>query len=69
MTLPSNDDFSKRELSIEELDAIAAGGLFGDIVHFVKHEVSVVLHEAGAAAGWLANHWKILLPPHGPGKL
>ena len=34
MALPKNDDFSNRELSIEELDAIAAGSIFGDIWHY-----------------------------------
>jgi hypothetical protein len=69
MTLPVTDDFSKRELSIDELDAIAAGGWFSDAVHWVKHEASVVLHDVEVATGWIANHWKIFFPPHGPGKL
>jgi len=28
MALPTNDDFANRELSIEELEAIAAGGFW-----------------------------------------
>jgi hypothetical protein len=45
MTLPTNDDFANRELSIEELDAIAAGGLWG----WIKHEASAAVH-------WIENH-------------
>lgn len=33
----SENDFADRELSIEELDAIAAGGFFGDIWHGIEH--------------------------------
>ena len=40
MTLPANDDFANRELSIEELEVIAAGGLWG----WIRHEVSAVVH-------------------------
>jgi hypothetical protein len=45
MTLPTNDDFANRELSIEELEAIAAGGLWG----WIKHEVSAAVH-------WVESH-------------
>jgi hypothetical protein len=38
MALPNNDDFANRELSIEELDAIAGGGWFSSAVHWVEHE-------------------------------
>ena len=34
MALPENDDFLNCELSMEELDAIAAGSIFGDIWHY-----------------------------------
>jgi hypothetical protein len=40
MTLPTNDDFSNRELSIEELEATAAGGLWS----WIKHEASAAVH-------------------------
>ena len=40
MTLPTNDDFANRELSIDELETIAAGGLWG----WIKHEVSAAVH-------------------------
>lgn len=39
-TLPTNDDFAIRELSIEELEAIAAGSIWG----WIKHEASAVEH-------------------------
>jgi hypothetical protein len=38
MTLLTNDDFANRELSIEELDAIAAGSVWG----WIKHEANSV---------------------------
>jgi hypothetical protein len=40
----STNDFANRELSIEELEAIAAGGFFGDAWNFVKHEATAVAH-------------------------
>jgi hypothetical protein len=36
----STNDFANRELSIEELDAIAGGSLWG----WIKHEASAVGH-------------------------
>jgi hypothetical protein len=51
MTLPINDDFATRELSIEELEAIAGGSVWG----WIKHEASVVEHGASAAVHWLAG--------------
>ena len=36
------DDFASRELSIEELEAIAAGGWFSSAVHWVEHEASSI---------------------------
>jgi hypothetical protein len=53
MTLPTNDGFSNRELSIEELEAIAAGGWLGDVWNFVKHEVGVIL----PIVTWVVQHW------------
>jgi hypothetical protein len=38
--------FENRELSIDELDGVAGGGLFG----WIKHEVV-------AAAKWLGQEW------------
>jgi hypothetical protein len=43
----STNDFANRELSIEELDAIAGGSLWG----WIKHEVHDVVHWAGSAKG------------------
>jgi hypothetical protein len=40
----SESDFANRELSIEELDAIAAGGFFGNIWHGIEHAASAVAH-------------------------
>jgi hypothetical protein len=47
----STNDFANRELSMEELEAIAAGGFFGDAWNFIKHEVHDVVHWAGSAKG------------------
>jgi hypothetical protein len=46
-TLSLNDDFASHELSIEELEAIAAGGLWG----WIKHEASAVVHWAESPKG------------------
>ena len=60
MTLFTKDDFSKRELCTEELDAIAAGGF----LHWIKHEISsAVLWIEGPGAKHLE---KVLFPQ--PGK-
>ena len=40
MTFPTNDDFANRELSIEELEAIAAAGFLS----WIKSEASSVVH-------------------------
>jgi hypothetical protein len=40
MTLSTNDEFANRELSIEELDTIAAAGL----ISWIKGEASSALH-------------------------
>ena len=42
-----------RELSIDELEAIAAGNLFGDLYRFVKKELSSAEH---AVADYIKNH-------------
>jgi hypothetical protein len=48
--LPTND-FANRELSIEELEAIAAGGFFGGAWNFIEHEASAVVHWAESPKG------------------
>jgi len=52
MTLPTNDDFSTCELSIEELDAVAAGSIWGDILGFIGvwNPVSLAGRGLGAIA-------------------
>jgi len=40
MTLPTNDDFANRELSIDQLETIAAGGLWG----WIKSETRSALN-------------------------
>jgi hypothetical protein len=50
MTLPTND-FANRELSIEELETIAAGGFFGDLWHGIEHAASAVVHYVESPKG------------------
>lgn len=47
MTLPTND-VANRELSMEELEAIAAGNWLGTLWHDVEHAASGVAH-------WIAS--------------
>jgi hypothetical protein len=65
MTLPTDNDFSNRELSIEELDTIAAGGLWG----WIKHEASSALHWVeGPGLTILSKILKtVSYPPRQPG--
>ena len=49
MTLPTNNDVANRELSIDDLDAIAGGGLLG----WIEDGAKAVAH--GAAAGQFRN--------------
>jgi len=54
MTLPTNNDFANCELSIEELEAIAAGGFWSTLKHVVStvaHDVFIGSVVAVAAAG------------------
>jgi hypothetical protein len=55
MTLPMDNDFANRELSIDELDAIAAGGWFSSAVHWVSHEAKAIGHDIVAADKWVGN--------------
>ena len=48
MNLPTNNDFENRELSIEELEAIAAAGWLGDAWHWVEHKASQGLDLLGS---------------------
>ena len=45
MALPTNDELANRELSIEQLETIAAGNIFGDIGRWVKNEVTSYVHD------------------------
>jgi hypothetical protein len=53
MTLPTNDDFANRELSIEELEAIAAGwpGWVHSAVHGIEHGIGAAVHWAESPSG------------------
>lgn len=69
MNLPN--DFENRELSIEELDMVAAGGWFSSIVHGVDHffhnpTVLKVLAVGASIAGAFFGSWannKLNPPP------
>jgi len=52
MTLPTNDEFANRDLSIEELETIAAGWphWVHAIAHFVSKEASAA---ENALFGWI----------------
>ena len=50
----TNNDPINRELSIEELEAIAAGGFF----HWLRHEISRVEHYAAVAVRAVAPYVK-----------
>jgi hypothetical protein len=56
MTLPTNDDFSTRELSIEELDAVAAGSIWGSIFGFLSDWNPVSLAGRGMGAIAVENY-------------
>jgi len=55
MTLPMNNDFASRELSIEELEAIAAGGWFSSALHWVGHEAKSIGHDISVANNWVGS--------------
>lgn len=65
MPLPTNDDFSNSELSVEELEAIAAGFSLSGAWHWIKHEASTVLHYAEPV---IAAFVKTIEPPWKTGK-
>jgi hypothetical protein len=73
MTLPTNDGFANCELSIEELDAIAAG--WPHWLKTIAHDVLLVATYSVAAAGVvfaIANAFYTPKPPpiqqyNGPG--
>jgi hypothetical protein len=67
----STNDFANRELSIDELEAIAAGGLFGSIWHGIEHAASAAVHfvehEGPKVVHWLETtigHGGPKIPPY-----
>ena len=66
----TDNDLMNRELSVDELDAIAACGIFGDIWHGIEHAASATWHwiegpglkYATEIVKWIEQH-----PPTGPG--
>ena len=52
---PKHDELAKHELSIEELDAAAAGSILGSIWRWVKGEVNEKVHEYKTAAGMMID--------------
>ena len=55
MTLSMENDFANHELSIEQLDTIAAAGWFSSAVHWVGHEASAIKHDVVAADNWVGG--------------
>jgi hypothetical protein len=55
MTFQANDNFANRELSIEELETIAAGGWLSSIEHAVEHGVGAALHAIEGVVGSVAT--------------
>jgi len=60
MTLPANDDFSKRELSVDELDAIAAGSIWS----WIRTELTTIANSVHVI---YASQDHPPLPSGGPG--
>ena len=54
MTLPTNDEFATRELSLEELEMIAAGGFWHTWTHDIAVGVYYTLKTAAYVAGGAA---------------
>lgn len=54
MTLPTNDEFATRELSLEELEMIAAGGFWSSFKHDLAAGVYYTLKTAAYVAGGTA---------------
>jgi hypothetical protein len=59
MNLPTNNDIANRELSIDELDAVAGGGLLGWIEGGAKSVWHDVQHGIDAVLDWAAPQGKI----------
>jgi hypothetical protein len=51
MTLPANNEFANRELSIDELDAIAGGNFLGDVWNKIESGAHAVTSEVKSIFG------------------
>ena len=60
MALPTNDDFANCELSIEELEAIAAGGFWSTLKH-IGQDVAKVAGYGLVGAAYVAGTAAIVL--------
>lgn len=49
MAFSMKDDTANFELSIEQLDGVAGGGWFGDVVHWVEHQLKSIFTNPLAA--------------------
>jgi hypothetical protein len=58
---PKHDELATRELSIEELDAVAAGNIFGDAWRWVKGEVNGKVNEYKTAGRMLLDAGRSLI--------
>ena len=61
MTLPTNDEFATRELSLEELEMIAAGGFWSSLKHDLAVGVYYTLKTAAYVAGGTAIALGVLM--------
>jgi hypothetical protein len=59
MSLPTNNDVANRELSIDELETIAGGGLLGWFEDGAKSVVHGIEHAANAVENWFTPDIKI----------
>jgi hypothetical protein len=57
---PKHDELATRELSIEELDAVAAGNIFGDAWRWAKGEVNGKINEYKTAGRGLLDAGRTL---------
>ena len=58
--LPNHDELANYELSIDELDAVAAGSIFGDVWNWIKGEVNDRVNEYKAYAGMIVETGRAL---------
>jgi hypothetical protein len=58
---PKHDELATGELSIEELDGVAAGSIFGDAWRFIKGETTVKVDQYVTAARTLYNVGRSLI--------